>query len=299
MVRRIRGHHSAWLALVVGLASCQTEDGSRGTRSPTTDDGQPPVPRLGGRDLECLGPAAPLDTCTWAHSVDAIVWGTLRSVELAYDLLAEEGADGQWVWVDECSQGVPDPGLKLVVDVTQSLRGDLSGALEVRAGSADLAMRNPTLEPTEDGEARWREIGLHPGSPLVAGQQVGLALHRVEYDHVAVWSLLREPMTGRDGSGQLRFGTGVGECWEQPPEGLEGRSVSTLAAEVAACLSMDAPASATERRTRQRGAEEPPYVAAGKCFTGGDLLPLVPPCESDTDCGEGGSCSNGICTSGS
>jgi hypothetical protein len=51
------------------------------------------------------------------------------------------------------------------------------------------------------------------------------------------------------------------------------------------------------RRERKRGTDEPPYVAAGKCFTGGDLLPLVPPWEGDSDCGEGGSCSNGICGS--
>jgi hypothetical protein len=298
MGSRITGCQSMWLPLALGLVACQPGGDGRPSGTSVTDESRSPVPRLGGGVAhECVDPVSILDACTWAHSADAIVWGTLRSVELTYDLLAEMGADGDWVWVDQCSQGVPDPGLKLVVDVTQSLRGNLSGAIAVRAGSEDLAMRNPTLEPTEDGEARWREIGRHPGSPLVPGQQVGLALHRVEYDHVAVWSLLREPMFGRGEAGQVRFGTGVGECWEQPPEGLEGRAVSTVTAEVEACLSMDAPASATERRTRQRGSEEPPYVAAGKCFTGGELLPLVPPCESDSDCGEGGSCSNGICGS--
>jgi hypothetical protein len=227
-----------------------------------------------------------VDACAWWHSTDAIVWGTVQDVLLVDDLLITNPSTSGWQWVDGCEGGWVMPALKIVLDVKHSLRGDLRGTIEVRAGSEHVSLLNPVPYVSADGTVAWEEQRARPGSPLVRGQEVGLALHAVAVGDTTMWSLLGEGMFGLSNEGKLVFGSGVNECFEQPPGSVPGSSLAQAQTLLSECTQVPESLAAQERRERLRRSWyesylPPTYYVAGLCQPRDHE---VPPCTSDADC---------------
>lgn len=245
--------------------------------------GAAPVPVIGANvDLECDPmPVLAVEPCTYLQSTDAVVWGTVRNVTLATDLMV--GSTGprmsNWEWVTSCEdEGWVEHALRMKVEVSHSFGQELTGTIQVRAGARYV-------------RALDRDV-----SELQVGQPIGLALHRAEEQ--GLWSLIGEPMIGLDGDGNIAFGTGINECLDPPVEGLEGASLPEFVDRLSACENSPATSDSSHRRGRIYGEfgafVYPPGYAAAICHPPADHDHEVP-CSTDADCELGLECVYGIC----
>lgn len=259
---------------------------------------RPPLPVMVSEG-DCSPLEAP-DPCTWALSTDAVVVGQLVAVRplespAVVTRMVGQPARAQRELRTSC-EGVVNPGLELELRVERTLHGKLSGTVKVRMGKAQAMLLNPLPQRGAGGQVAWQPMGTGAGSPLVAGQRLGLALHYVP-EHGA-WSIMGEPLFApvAEGAGEVvRFQSATADCFEPPPAALEGRTLAEMAQVLASCTSAKA-SKAPQRHARvwNTWGQNPEQSVAGVCISKPE--PLAPgACQASLDCGPGERCVSGGC----
>lgn len=278
------------------LAGCGSDASSPPPREAPAPHGSVPVPLLTStQDCETSEESG-VGVCDWLLSTDAVVWGTLRRVSLASDLLIHDTYD-EWRWTTTCS-GAVRPALLLEVEVDRVFHGSVPDVIHVRAGSRQAGRLRPMPFTGPDGTVEWMEIGLENGTPLVAGRSVGLALHRIA--ELDVWSLKGEPMFGVMDSGHLVFARPTRSCGVPPVPVIPGAStLDDLQRMLEPCGAVPTEQASMRRRMVDvewgpAGNHSPEAYAAAVCLE----VPETPPpgtCSSDAECGAGEHCVSGTC----
>ena len=263
-----------FLLLATVVAGCSGDEPVRGEEA---------LP--GPSDTE-TGSGPPLDApslCTWATSVDAIVFGTVTRVERVERPLV--GVDGD-PWVQECSDGAINDALEIDLDVDDVIQGEVEEqTVTLHVGSRQTMF--PDDMPVENG-------------------LLGFAMHQVPESALppgwdtdqSTWTVSKEHFFSIDDDDEILFQE-VGTGSEPPPENVEGKTIAALEVATGECEPTD---ETEERRARAEYAwdvdEEsefsliPEEYIAAVC-TGTDQE--APECIEDYDCGSEQSCVDEQC----
>jgi hypothetical protein len=189
------------------------------------------------------------ELCTWAASVDAIVFGELKAARLvhapAVENLAPEDGGEAWQFTEDCPSRI-SPAIALDLEIQTSLRGELHDVVVARIGYEQRSSMRPRPRCGDDGRVEWVDSG-GPGEALESGQLLGLALHYVP-EH-EVWSLMGEAMFGTDAEGRIVFQERQGV--EPAPSGAQGMTLDEFTTAVAGCS--ETPESIARRERIWRG----------------------------------------------
>ena len=260
-----------------------------------------PLPSM-VQEADGESPPAP-DLCTWAGSVDEIVWGTLvdvRLVDAPAITVADPARPWEWKWADRCDPARIRPALELHVRVARSLRGAVPAGspVAVRVGLEQAELFRPAPVRGPGGNLQWVGPAGVGGQPLAAGQMIGMGLHRVPTHNL--WSLMGEAMFSLGAGGAVAFQERGGEAVEPAPAGVSGLSPDQLIQRLASCQPT---AQAASRRSWVRnvwgagadGTAPPTRYLAAFCARTADNGPATGSCGSDTDCEQGQVCAQGQC----
>lgn len=199
-----------------------------------------PSPDGGGDPALCAYGAVPqrIGACGWAQSTDALIWGTIESLEWV-----DQPAVASWNvpdlndrWREPCA--VTEPALDITIKVESVFHGEnLPEHLVVRMGPAQVRTLRPRPHRTPNGEVAWTT---GDGEGFRIGQEVGFALHYVpEFD---LWSLMGEPLFTMDRSDRIVFQEAASD--EQCPafitEGVAGLSLKELRERLSSCTEEEA-----------------------------------------------------------
>jgi len=206
--------------LILGVCSWFAAGAGCSPSAPTTDlptarvDAErfertplPGVAETGG-DFPSGPPPSRPDLCGWADSVDAIVFGTLKSFELTMIPWVPLPSDGMTpTWDAPCEGDWQKPSLKFVVDIEESMKGDLVGEQVVYAPDFRLEYLDPSPRLDDEGSLIWVGVNGEPKeAPIHIGQKIGYALYHVApYD---VYTVMYEPFFGHDETGGAVFQPG-------------------------------------------------------------------------------------------
>lgn len=203
-------------------------------------------------------PAAP-DLCTWAQSLDLLVWGKIAAVRP----VVSPSVLGSGL-VETCA-GQVNAALEIDLAIEDVVLGSESGTITVRVGFDQVSSWRPMPVVETDGKLKWLGEG---GDALRVGQKIGAPLF---FDDASKsWLLLSEPLlTERldgDGVGRVAVQDMSGlECSAGAPSGLPGLEVARLKATIEACSVSD---KAGQRKvdTLERGERNPGFAYASVCI---------------------------------
>src|SRR5690554_235585 len=254
--------------------------------------GASPLPAI-IQESDAEPPPAP-SLCTWATSVDAIIWGTLEDVRLVdTPLIGATGIAGEWEWLQAC-EGQINPAMELDIRVKQILQGDVAeDVLTVHLGLEQRTLLQPMPTRGNNDELQWSNNG-SGGQALVVGQPIGMAIHYLPQQQA--WSLMGEALFGIDVSGMIIFQQRAGEAIDPAPQGAAGQTISQLVRQISSCTPT---AESAQRRTFIKNVWGPEgqrltsYLAAWCMQTSDTLLPGQ--CHADSDCEPGQNCINSSC----
>lgn len=284
------------LVVLVIAAACNST-----SQSPTNKE--PKLWTIPSMSLEGDGypPPAP-DLCTWATSVDAIIWGTLKDIRFVESPLTKSiDAYGGWVWTDNCEPMLTAPAVELELSVDLVLKGQAAGDIIARMGLEHYPRLEPMPVRGSGGKLEWESFDVDGlTGPLLPGQPMGIALHRVE-QHQS-WSLMGEVIFSIDKrDGRIFAQRRVGELLEPVPLGLEGTTVDALANTLAAC--QETPGTVARRNMVLNtygpgldGNANPARYWSAYCRRKVDDGPSPGTCQLDSDCPSGEVCRDGNCT---
>jgi hypothetical protein len=239
-----------------------------------------PLPGVAGQlvDLPSGPPPTRPDLCAWADSVDAIVFGTLKSFDLTMTPWVPLPPDGITPNYDApCEQEWQNPTLRFLVHVEDSMKGDLQGDQIVYAPINRLGKLLPSPRLADDGAIYWVGVNDEPkDAPIHVGQKLGFALHYVApHDvHTAMF----EPFFGHDEAGAPIFQPGDASepyQWFRAPDlSAQVDKLSEVKAAIAASCDGSSVDGATRRMMMRRfNAEEadindlsPVFSFAAACY---------------------------------
>lgn len=276
------------VSIIVILGSTSCENSTR------RDYGLPLLASLGSCPEDAI--LEPPSGCAWSQSVDAIVWGTIKKVDL---IKSPAYIKSSGKLVDKCD-GTTNKAMVIVVQVENEFLGEAGDEVTVYVGQRQVEMFYPRPLPGNDGKIEWVYGGSEEGKPLGPGMQVGMAIHWNEEN--SLWSLMGEPMFSVEedasGSEKIVFQKVLSECDVQSPVVFNGLELDQLGSAIASFRLEDCPEEASERRQRietQWGTVPDSYFAAVCMPSGdsGDENNLE--CYVDADCAPFEKCVDGFC----
>jgi len=216
-----------------------------------------PLPGVSNPTVGLLQPGPPPprpDLCDWADSVDAIVFGTLKSFEVTMTPWAGQSATSV-VHDQPCSENSQGPSIRIVLDVEESMKGPLMGEVVVWAPNMRRPHLSPSVSMDEDGSTVWHDLaGTLVSAPVQVGQKLGLALHYVgPYD---AYTAMFEPFFGVDEAGAPLFQPGDEaepyQFYRAPDISVDVAKLSDVKASIAANCGKELSAIGAERRASMR-----------------------------------------------
>jgi len=283
-------HYLTGLTMLVlgsSLFSCKDDSaGSRGYQLPTVVG----VSSCGERPEG-------LDLCTWAHSADLVIHGTVGSVEGQYQQAVV--ANNEAEITDDC-EGTVFPSLKIRMssfEVIHNSKAEYSKINDVvfYVGAWHARKLNPRPYFGTDGGLGWVSLDGSEANDLgiLPGQEIGFALHYSTLD--GVWSVLDELMFTYDRDEErLKFQKVFDNCIEAPPADRGDTDLEEVASEISSC-GLDA----REKAALRKDNKEKFLFTRADYYKSPECSPTDEPggtgCTIDMECSGHSVCDNGRC----
>ena len=227
----------------------------------------------------CGYPAPAPAFCEWGIAADDVVLMDVTSVEFFESPIVDLTTSQ----VINACEGVTNPGLVIVGDVVDSLKGRTE-ALTLHFGYLQHDEWNSAPYRSSDGSIAWTG-----DEKITPGTRLGVAYHRDTSS--GCLSPLAEHFFAVTSDGAIRYADQEFDCEEPPPLGVEGNTFASLRIQLEDCTSsVD-----SEERVSSKEAiwGNPTFATLGGCFPN-DGIPSSG-CRTDSECGIEQACEMGFC----
>lgn len=215
------------------------------------------LPRVAST-AECAG-AAPPTLCEWITSHDAVALGVVVALQ---PLESPAVPAGTTELVEGCV-GASQPGVKVVIEFHETVRGAAPDRIGFRVGGAKATTWDP--RPFVDGAGELTWVG--GAGALEVGRTIGVGMHHSEAHKV--WTLLFDSLFVVEDDGRVTFQRGAFPCGE--PTGPDGRvRWSDLRASGTTCDGDEGAAARAAASRAIEGDGDPSTFMAATCF--GDVV---------------------------